>query len=98
MSTRYTKRDAEAAFARLTSAYGFKTGKLIEGTEPDGSPAWNTGVYFLDTDGGYQVRQLSGNTGGQAQPFGSRRYTASEFVHMCGFAIDALHQSRNQES
>lgn len=84
MSTRYTKRDAEAAFERLVNAFDLQKGSPRE-----------PGVYALDYYQGYKVVQF-GENGGEHEPFGSRRYTAAEFVHACGFAIDAKYQAENQ--
>jgi hypothetical protein len=84
MSTRYTSKDAQAAFERLVNAFNLQKGAPRE-----------PGVYALDYYQGYQVIRF-GENGSQSEPFGSRRYTAAEFVHACGFAIDALHESRRQ--
>jgi hypothetical protein len=84
MSTRYTQRDAEAAFERLVNAFDLQRGAPRE-----------PGVYALDYYQGYKVIRFC-EYGGESEPFGARRYTAAEFVHACGFAIDALHESRRQ--
>jgi hypothetical protein len=86
MSTRYTKRDAEAAFERLVNAFDLQKGSPQE-----------PGVYALDYHQGYKIIRF-GKNGSEYEPFGARRYTAAEFVHACGFAIDALYESRRQEA
>jgi hypothetical protein len=83
--TRYTRKDAEAAFARLVTAFDLQKGSPRE-----------PGVYALDYYQGYKVIRFCEN-GGEAEPFGSRRYTASEFVHAVGFAIDAKYQTEHQD-
>jgi hypothetical protein len=84
MSTRYTSKDAQAAFERLVNAFDLQRGSPQE-----------PGVYALDYYQGYKVIRF-GEHGSEYEPFGSRRYTAAEFVHACGFAIDAKYQSENQ--
>jgi hypothetical protein len=79
--TRYTNKDAFAAFERLARAYNLTIGTL-------------PGAYGLDTYQGYKIIRYCEN-GGEAEPFGSRRYTAESFVHAVGFAIDAKHIADN---
>jgi hypothetical protein len=80
MNTRYTSKDAEAAFKRLVEAFNLQKGNPRE-----------PGVYALDYYQGYKVIRFCEH-GGESEPFGARRYTAQEFVHAVGFAIDAKHE------
>jgi hypothetical protein len=92
MTTRYTRKDADAAFSRLCEAFDLQTGPAyIDGKA-------NVGAHLLQPvpmHRQYRVIRM-GEHGSEWNPFGFTSYTAEEFVHMVGFAIDL--KNYDQES
>jgi hypothetical protein len=87
MMTRYTRKDAEAAFHLLAKAYDLKTG-----------PAYIDGVCQVGTHilqkapmhNQYRIIRM-GEHGSEWTPFGHSYYTPREFVQMVRFALDLKH-------
>lgn len=48
------------------------------------------GLDYYSYGGGYQVVEVKEGSGGEHQPFGSRRYSPKEFAAVLKFAIDVL--------
>lgn len=81
--TRYTRKDAEAAFTRLISAIG---GRVT--TEHD-----DVGAYRLDWNGSYgggNIELILDKHGAVSQPFGRMRRNAREFCEAVQLATDAI--------
>lgn len=92
VKSRYRKADAQAAFGRLALAYGLSAGTEYVRNE-SGEFVANVGAYALSYEGRrFKIVRMMEH-GGESEPFGARTYSAGEFVGMCGFAIDALHES-----
>lgn len=83
MADRYTRRDAQAAFARLLLACGKREAASYK----------DVGGWTLDHNsvyGGYVVEQVVSERGGITQPFGGQRRAAREFCDTVRFATDAI--------
>lgn len=83
MATRYTKRDAQGAFARL----------LLACRKHEATSYKNVGGWTLDHNGvygGYVVQEIVNEGGGVACPFGYQRRTAREFCDAVLFATHAV--------
>ena len=88
MADRYTKRDAQNAFARLMNA----TGNRPAASHKD------VGGWVLDYNGiygGYVVHQMFNDGGAISDPFGSRRRNAREFCDAVNFACRAIELTKH---
>ncbi len=84
MSTRYTRKDAEAAFALLAKAYNLKTGPAYVNGE------CQVGTHILQKTpmhNRYRIVRM-GEHGSEWNPFGHSNYTPGEFMSMVRFALD----------
>jgi hypothetical protein len=83
MAERYTRRDAEAAFARL----------LLACRKREATSCKDVGGWTLDHNGiygGYVVQEIHNENGAITQPFGYQRRTAREFCDAVNFATHAV--------
>jgi hypothetical protein len=83
MAERYTRKDAERCFIRLTDAIGARRAKSFD----------DVGALTLDYQsvyGGVTVEQISNKGGAITHPFGSERLKPSEFCNAVRFAEKAL--------
>jgi hypothetical protein len=88
MAERYTKKDAERCFIRLTDALGARRAKRFD----------DVGALQLDHQavyGGVNIEQISNKGGGITHPFGSERLKPSEFCNAVRFAERALQHSKD---
>jgi hypothetical protein len=83
MADRYTKRDAQAAFARL----------LLACSRREAASYQDVGSWTLDHNGiygGYLVNEIFNEQGAITCPFGYQRRTAREFCDAVNFATRAI--------
>lgn len=83
MADRYTKRDAQQAFARLMQATGNRPATSYK----------DVGGWVLDYNGiygGYVVHQMFNENGATAEPFGGKRRNARDFCDVVNFACRAI--------
>ena len=87
--TRYTRKDAERAFARFVDAIGGRVAKSYD----------DKGAYQLDYNATYggAVVELLLETGGVSHPFGDLRRSPAEFCSAVRFAIDALNMRNSKK-
>lgn len=82
---RYTRKDAEAAFAQLCEAVGRRQGP------------WNdVGAWQIDYNsvyGGYVVVEIVNSSGGQTHPLGEPRRPAREFCSHINFALRVMQET-----
>jgi hypothetical protein len=84
MMTRYTRKDAEAAFALLAKAYNLKTGPAYIGGE------CQVGNHLLSKapmHNQYRIIRM-GEHGSEWNPFGHSSHTPEQFMNMVRFALD----------
>jgi len=78
---RYNRKFIQARFEMAMDAIGAPHGATYTKTE-NGYRA-NVGVHFIDHAacyGGYTIRRISNESGGESEVFGSNRHNASAFV------------------
>lgn len=91
---RYTKKFIEARFELAMRELGLATGPLYVDRKAQ------VGNHFIDHQpayGGYQIRMMCSEGGGQSCPFGMERHSASEFVALLSgliYAADTLNDQR----
>lgn len=81
--TRYTRKDAEAAFNRLLSVLGRR--KAMNWNDVGG---WS--LDYASAYGGFVIAEVSNEAGGESRPMGDLRRNAREFCEAVSFAIDAI--------
>ena len=93
MAERTTKSQIQSAFDYFLKEFGFKKSKGFNITTRKNDPGM-----ALDHSnyGGYTIVELNSENTGESQPFGSRRYSPSEFYELLWFATHASEAKRRR--
>ena len=95
---RYNKKFIQARFEIAMNAINVPFGETYVRKADDSGWQANVGVHFIDHNssyGGYSINKIANVNGGESQPFGSRRYNASEFVALLDGIIGAAYAMKN---